>query len=589
MSQSRLEWARKRLAGKIRASTLLALFISAVVVMGGAKLAQAQTGGQLEAAKEKAIQIIGERGPQLIDNIETRYGDIQAGRLLWLALVLVILLPLVGFVGSLLYPKMKAKTIQQRIPGVPPGRLNQLYLIQAMVIGVVLLALGFFLLLIQLWTGVLGAVTNPQIALQTQAINYIVDNRRDLVENYAEIFVNIAQDLGNDPEEVILTTIIDNDQKVRSDPLLNFTARAINFSWPLFSNFYLIAFLAVLIFFLRRTWPDIKNMLRYPIEVIAAEREGRPVPVFEAPRSIRKGPQRTPYSAQLPYNSYSPGPPAPYNQPQGQQPYNPGPYQQQPKPPVYGGPQGPSYQGLPPAQPGYGFPAQQVPNYNYRPTQAPFGLPPQGNQAATTVMWSYARRIIVTEAKVLLSFGVLAFILALVMGEFLSVFFGTVIGLLIELTSVAMIYFIRLDGSSFIITISSLLVLFFLAECILLFIAAFIFLIGKLLDALRFVFTGRLTWQQSGHLIWRNFVRFAWVIFVAAILGAGLSWLATNVVTFLISSSDPNWFLCLVSAPLILLVGLNLGMWLLRGFKTLRKLIRNTESFEVLAAAAGNY
>jgi hypothetical protein len=107
-----------------------------------------------------------------------------------------------------------------------------------------------------------------------------------------------------------------------------------------------------------------------------------------------------------------------------------------------------------------------------------------------------------------------------------------------------------------------------------------------LLDGLRFAFTGRLTWKQSGRLIWKSFLWFAWVIFLATILGAGLSWLAANIVTFFISADEPNWFLCLVSAPVILLTGLNIGMWLLRGFKTLWKLFKNTESLEIIAAAA---
>lgn len=638
MSDTLLKWAGKRLFGKVWASALGAFCIATLAVLGEARLAQAQTSGQIEVAKERAIELIGERGPLLIDSIHTRYSQVQAGRLVWLALVLIILLPLIGFVGTLLYPKIKGKTINQRLPGVPVGRLNQLYFVQAVVIGVVLLALGFFLWLIQLWTGSLGTVTNPQIALQEQAITYIVENRRALVENYTEIFVGVAEELGADPEQVLLTTIIDNGQKFREDPLLNMTSRIINFSWPLFSNFYMIIFMGVLIFFLRRIWPDIKNMLRYPIEVLAAEREGRPVPIFEGARPVKKG-QPAPYPAQppvqAPYNNFQPGRPGPqppYNQPPGQpgqpynarpnpqapygqpgQPYNAGPNRQQPypgnqplpprpvgpyqqpvnQPPAYVGqpaPQpGPGYRGPQGAQPkpGFGFPAQQVPNY--QPNQAPYGRPPQGQDAAVSVMWSYARRIIWTEVKVLMAFAVLALVLAVVMGVFLALFFGTIISLLVDLTSVAMIYFIRLDGSSLIITGSTLLVLIFLAECMLLFIGAFVFLIGKLLDALRFAFTGLLTWKQSGHLIWRNFVRFAWVVFIATVLGAGLSWLATNIVVFFISADNPNWFLCLVSAPLILLVGLNLGMWLLRGFKTLKKLFRNTESYEILAAAAGNY
>ncbi|HEX2915719.1 MAG TPA: hypothetical protein VH186_33465 [Chloroflexia bacterium] len=567
---------------------LLALLIGLLVTGLRTHSVHAQSGGEIEQAKNTAIELIKERGPQLIEKIDDRYYNTQSERLIGFGVVLLIVLPLIGFAGCMLFPLFTQRMIRSRLPNPPMGRLYKLYFVQALVVFVVLFALGFALWLSQFWIGSLGSVTNPQLVLQKQAIQYVVDNRQELVDNYTEIFVGAAQDLGNDPDASLLSVIIDNAQEFRSDPLVQLTSNIIRFLLPILSNLFYIAYALLLIFFLRRIWPEFRNMLRYPVDVVAAEQQGQEIPIFrsmylpqlvfpvaQAPVPVAPGytypPQQTGYGYPQPQQNYG------YAQPQ-QPPQNYGGYGQPPRPPQNFG---------------YNMPPQYGPVPQGYPTQAPnYGQNrPAGPQSPVKNMWANGGRMIWTEVKIVFFFAILSFVLAIIMGIFLSFFFTPVVQLLVELTSIAMIYFIRLDGSSGIIVITMLLVLVFLVECVLLFLAAFVFLLGKVLDVLRDRFTKRLTWRLTMRYLWRTFLRFLWVTVLAAILGIGLSLLAAFAVGALINASQPNWFLSLTCAPLILLIGLNLGMWLLRGFRTLRRLYKNTPAFELAAVAsaiAGN-
>src|SRR5690348_16834780 len=123
-----------------RLFTITGLFtLLTLVLQTGLRLAHAQTsGGGLDAAKQKAIQLIEENGPLAITRIKERYVQVQSDRLLWFGLILLFLLPLAGFIGCLLFPLFTRNRINQRLPNPPMGRLFKLHFVQAFVIGLVL-------------------------------------------------------------------------------------------------------------------------------------------------------------------------------------------------------------------------------------------------------------------------------------------------------------------------------------------------------------------------------------------------------------------------------------------------------------------
>ncbi len=565
-------WDRLGRGWRVLSVGITASLLTLLELVAGHLAAHAQTGTTTDAAKEKAIQLIEDNYQGIIARIESRYADLQGQRLVWLALLLLIVMPLVGFLGFLLFPYFSTKTVKSRVRPDQMGQVRKLYFTQALVAATVLLALGFNLCLIQLWLGALGTITNPQIVLQEQAITYIHDNSRELVEAYADIFVGVAQNLGNDPDEAILTTIINNAAAIRSDNLLNFSIGLVNFVWPLVGNTYIIILGLVLLFFLRRTWPDLRRMLNFPVEFVTGQvQTGRPPaypgPGYPQPQTF--GPLPPAYPPPPYYNPAQP--PAAYYPPQnvGQIPPPGYPPQNYNQPPGYYPPQ----------------PAYNMPPAGYAPSGYYQNQPQPALVSPTKQMWKFGRRLIWNEAQVMLAFAVLIFLLAIIMAIFLLLFFGQIAGLLVQVTSIEMVYFITQDGASFLIVLATFLMLVFLVECIGLFLAAFALLVGKVLDSLRNWFAGKTNWKKSGGYLGKHLLRFLWVVLLATVLGIGLTIGAAKLAGYFIGGDNPNWFLGLISTPLVLLIGLNLGMWLFRGFRCLRRMASDTMALDAVIAA----
>jgi hypothetical protein len=488
-----------------------------LAALGGAlglalvKLAQAQTSEQIEELKREAIQIIGERGPRLANYLLTHYQEKQEERLVWLTGLLIFVLPLAGFIGFILFPLFAQKLIKSRLPQVRMGQLYKLYFMQALVITVVLFCLGVLLSLLQAFVVLnLGTATNPQLVLEQQAINYIVNNRSDLVNTYTEFFVYFARDLTVNSDTIVISNLLDTYQFFRTDPLMGFAAGVIRFFWPLFSNYFLITFAIIVIFFLRRLWPDIKLMLRYPIDALATATGPGYYPGY--------------------YRPNMPGTPTNY---------------------------------------GYNAPG----NYPYGP--APAYNRPLPSRYAT--MWRFGGRLIWIEIRVVLVFALLAFVLALLLGIFLIFFFLVISGLLVEVISGCLVYFTRYDGASWLVMATIGLMMLFLLECLVFYSLLFVFLTRKVLDIVRYRFTNKLTWKAAFRLIGRNLLRFSWLLVISFGLGFGLVWLSFRVTPLFFTGDNPNWFLGLLSSPVVLLIGANLGFWLLRGFRVLIRLSKRDE------------
>lgn len=439
--------------------------------------------------KALAAKIIEQRAPSMIDKIEERYIEKQNQRLMWVGLVIVLALPLLALVGFLLYPVIARKSIQKRIPNAPLGRFYRLYIVQAIVVTLVLLVLGVALWGIQFMTGRLGGITNPQLIIQRESVQYVIDNREDLIDNYTDVFMALARDIAEDPEASIDSVILENARQLREDPLVNFAADVTNFVMPFLNYVSLVSFCLLVLFFLIRIAPDIKNMLRYPIEILAAAQEGRGLPQFE---------------------SSAKGVPSPATDPNGS-------------------------------------------------------------------VWKVGRWMMWMEVKVIACFAVATLVLALLMGFFLNLFFLPVVGMLVENISQVVEYFLRFEGASSIVLATTVITLLFVVECVALFLMAFVFLLIRLQETFRQRFALNITWKQSFTYLRGVMLRFGWVMLLAAGLGMGLPVVSDKVDDLLYNhGKDPNWFLLLISTPLILFIGLNLVMFLLRGFRSLVNLFKKS-------------
>ena len=480
-------------------SLLLALAI------GGVGYAQDET----TTMKQAAVQNIQEYGPLFLQSFQDRYFTRKGEQLAWLRDILLCMIPLLAMAGVTLYPLLRGRSISQRLPNPPVGRLVKMYATQGVILMVVLFVLGLCLFLLQFWMTSLGAVTNPQYVLQEQAINYVVDNREELVDNYSAIFAGVAEQLKTDEDMSILSTILENGRQLRDDPLIEGVVALLEFLWPLLSNLFLITFLVIALAFLRRLWPDIRRMLRFPLDQIAAERL-RPAPVPAAASGAL--------------------------------------------PPGYGyGP--PLATGAAPGQFAAGY-------------AAPPGMAPPGQRGVAAQMWAEGRRLIWLEVRVVGVFMIAATLLSLLMGVILYLFVIPLVSLLVNVVSVAMMYFVEHAGASTAIALVVILIALFLVECFILFGAMFFLLVRRTLGVFRRRFLREITWREAWRLLGRQCGRFGLATGLATGLGIILMVLADWTAGFLIGAD--LWALGLLAVPFILLVGFNLGFWLGRGLRLLR-------------------
>ena len=447
----------------------------------------------LHVLKVLAAEQIRKYLPAVLDKLDEKYYATQEKRLFWLAIILMGVLPALGFIGFMLVPVIRAKKIRERVPNAPMGRLYRLYLLQAGIAYGVLIALGALLVAVQFIVGQAGRYTNPQLAMQENAIYYVVDHADNLVDDYADLFINVANDL-NDPDSDTLAVIVKNAEKVRNDPVIHFAYNVYNVASPFIGYIFWAALALVIVLYFVRILPDVALMARYPVEVIAAEQEGRPVPSFEALYSDTKDPTQT----------------------------------------VSG--------------------------------------------SSTGAMRINALRLGWIEFRVVGIFAVALLVLAVVMSLMLSFFYVTIGGLFVEILGDALSYFLSAPVSSTLITSVLILMMVFVIESIVLFVAAFAMLTSKVQVALRTRFQRKITWAQSLRMVRRNVVRFLWVGVVIAVLSTVLAFADERLADYLSDLADKNnddnfYLYAILATPVVLLVGLNLLCWLLRVFKTLMKII----------------
>lgn len=418
--------------------------------------------------KDAAAQQIKDCQEPLINDLTTKYKVVQDERRSWYAWGLLVVLPLAGFFGFMLFPLFQQSKVQNLVPGVSQRRLYKLYFVQALVATVMLLVLGACLWFCQFWLSSLGTRTNPQLILQEEEINYVASSRIKLVRKYPEIYVPVAKELAVLPDEAMLAIIMESGLQQRSNDMLALEADLINFTWPTFSFIFFGTFSLVLFLFLQRVWPQVKNMLSHPLDLLAAEQQG---------------------------------------------------------------------------------------------------------QVVSVSTWQAARRMIVVELKVMGVFTGIAIVLSLLVSLFLQQFFSRTIQLLIENMSGGMTFFVRLNGAPEVVATATFLILVFLVECVLLFMFAFACLMGKITDCYRERFRGDYSKKANRKLIRYHFVNFLWFAILAVVLSIGLSLAASLLTGALTDAEKPQWVPTLLGVPVLLLLGFNLGMWLLRGLDHFRRLL----------------
>jgi hypothetical protein len=421
-----------------------------------------------QAAKDNAIEQIKKCHDPLINELSAKYKEVQANRLSWYGWGLLVVLPLVGFTGFMLFPRLMRDSIRSRLPGVSLARFYKLYFVQGLVAALMLLVLGFCLWFCQFWLSNIGAGTNPQLVLQKEEISYVATHSTRLVTRYPEVYVPVAQEMTKAPDASLLALVIESGLKERYDGLLDFQADLINFTWPTFSAMFFVTFAFLLILFLHRIWPELKNMLRYPVEKVAAEQAG---------------------------------------------------------------------------------------------------------DNLTLSTWAAARRLMLIELRVILTFGAMALGLIFLTSLILQQFFQRIIELLIEIISGGMIYFVRLGGESSIVAWATFVLLVFVVEAVILFMLAFALLVSKVTGTLRDRYQGKYEKKESRRLLRQHFKAFLWIAIVAVGLSIGLSLLASWFISLMTEAEKPQWVPILLGTPLIILAGLNGGMWLLGGFRAFRKLM----------------
>jgi hypothetical protein len=93
-------------------------------------------------------------------------------------------------------------------PGFSKWRFFKLYLVQAVIGWLVLLALGFSIFLIQWFILSSGRQTNAEVVLQQESINYIINNRTTLLDRYPELYQQVAQNLAGVHDEAVIAVLI---------------------------------------------------------------------------------------------------------------------------------------------------------------------------------------------------------------------------------------------------------------------------------------------------------------------------------------------------------------------------------------------
>lgn len=460
-----------------------------------AQLKQLRSGAlsedQINQLKALASDQIAKYGPVAIKKLEAKSEKKQENRLFWIAIIIVAGIPSLALIGFLAYPLIIRKSIKRRAPNATFKQIYGLYLPQALMVTIVLLVLGGALWGVQLLTGrVLGGVTNPQLVFQKQAIQYMIDDREELLTNYSDIMIGLSKDLTDgDPEKPIMDIILDNALQLKNDPVVSAANNIIQFVMPFLNYISLITFCLLLLFFLLRIRPDIMRMLSYPVDILEAEEQRRRLPEFD---SVGVG-------------AITPG------------------------------------------------------------------------QTASETMRIVGRKLMWNEVKVMVVFAITLLIFAAVLSLALILFFSPIVGWVVDAINTAAEYFLNSEDGANLLVWASIVLMLFLVECIVLFLAAFIFVLQRLQGVIRMRFAGTLTTQQTLIYLRGLALRFLWVMAVVAILGMGLPFLAGIVDDQLYNKGhDPSWLLILLAVPAILIIGLNLGMWLLQGFKNLARILTVT-------------
>lgn len=446
---------------------------------------------QLAQIKALASQKLAEFGPLAIKKLEAKSVKKQETRLIWIAVVIILLIPLLALIGFLAYPLIIRKSIRKRAPNATLKQIYGLYLPQALLVALVLLVLGGALWGVQLVTGrVLGGITNPQMVFQREAIQYIISNRDELINNYQDIMVGLANDITDgDPEKPVMDIILDNVLQLKDDPVVNAANNIIQFVMPFLNYISLVSFGILLLLFLIRIRPDIVRLLKYPVDILEAEDKHRVLPEFDS---------------------------------------------------------------------------------------VSVGVIPAGQTSGET-MRIVGRRLMWNEVKVMSVFALTLLGFAALISLALILFFAPLVGWVVNSVNTAAEYFLTSDNGANLLVWAAIVLMLFLVECILVFLVSFIFALVRLQGVIRMRFAGTLDNKQTITFVRQLAIKFGWVMLVVALLGMGLPFLAGIVDDLLYNHGrDPSWLLIILATPLVLIVGLNLGLWLLRGFKMLLRMLTTT-------------
>jgi len=459
-------------------------------------LAGSLTPEQTTQIKAFAAEKIRQYVPIAIDRLEKKTQKTADTRLFWVFLVIVLGIPLLALVGFLLYPLIMRKKIAKNIPGgVKLGEIYKLYAPQAFMVALILLLLGSALWGIQFLNGrLLGGITNPQVVLQREALNDLVDKSDHLVDEYTTMFVSLAYDLDTaDPDKAAFDLILDNATKLKDDPIINFTSSVVQFVMPFLNYISLVTFLIVLALFILRITPDMLRLLTYPIDILTAEKTGKPLPEFESRAAGVIGAEKS----------------------------------------------------------------------------------------AGMTMRQIGRKLMWTEMKVIAVFAVAILVVAALMSLALIFFFQPIAGMLMETVNAGLANFLNVEGSSSLVSTTLLFMMLFIVECVVITLVTFVFILMRVQDVIRQRFAGNITWPQVGMYMRKTGLRFGWLLAVIVVLGAGLPYLVDfSVDKMVVKGQEPNWTLILLLIPIILLVGFNFLFWLLRGYKMLISLFKNSATKE---------
>lgn len=451
---------------------------------------------QVTQLKALAVQKIKQYGPGLIDKLEDKNIQKQTTRLTWIGVVIVVAIPVLTFIIFLVYPLFRRKKIQEVAPGTSMKRVYGMYLPQAILVALVLFFLGLALLGIQFLLGyTLGGVTNPQLVLQRESIQYVIDESDQLVDKYTDLMVGLADDINEgDPDRPVFEIILQNAQQLKDDPVVNTAISIVQFVMPFLNYVALASFCLLLLFFLIRIRPDVMLLLKYPIDILEAEHKGAPLPAYISASVGTVAPAATPSAS--------------------------------------------------------------------------------ARQIGKMLMW--------VEVKVIAVFAVAILVVALIMSLALNFFFLPIIGILIDTINDAAEYFLYTEGSSNTLVLATTILMVFVVECIALFLFAFIVGLIRLQNVIRLRFGQQISWKQATTYMRKVGLRFLWVMVLLAILGMGIPFLVEKIDDVLYSGgNDPDLPLILLVAPAALVVILNLGMWLGRGFKTLMGLVLGSAAKEL--------